>query len=173
MEKQIILLCGLPLSGKTTLGKKLSARLKIPFLDIDEIRHALFQNPPEEMESEQDRFQMEVSYKALFYIIEVLTKLGHSFIIAAIFSREERQKRAIEILGIETKVVHCFAPEQVIKRRIIEREERRNSFSGCRTWEHYKADQERYQIFPSPRLDLDTSQSAKECLRKIIRFVGA
>ena len=63
---RIILFCGLPLSGKSTLARILANRLKIPYYDIDEIRHRFFQNPREEMSQEANLFQMGISYEALF-----------------------------------------------------------------------------------------------------------
>jgi adenylylsulfate kinase-like enzyme len=40
-QKSIIALVGLPLSGKSTLGKELAKRSNLVFLDVDQVRQQL------------------------------------------------------------------------------------------------------------------------------------
>lgn len=175
MKRQIVLLCGLPLTGKTTLGKELEARLKIPFVDIDVIRQALFEQPQEEMDQELDQFQMMISYKALFWVTDFLAKLDYTFIIAATFSRDWHHQKVIEISkrnNTPVRPIYLFASDEEIMKRISQREIKKDSFSTCRTPEHYEKDKGRHKLIPlSPRLNLDTAQPIEECLEKIMSFV--
>lgn len=174
MKLNIFLFCGLPLSGKSTLAKELAGRLRLPFIDIDNIRHSLFQNPQEEMEREKDREQVAVSYRVLFLMTEYLIKLGHSLVITATFSREGYHQEIISISErnkVPIKAIYCFAPDEVIKERLIQREINKDSFSTCRTWEHYVADKARYKFIPLPLLEIDTSEAMEENLEKLISFL--
>lgn len=174
MKCQIIVFCGLPLSGKSTLARELSSRLGLPFIDIDEVRHELFQNPQEEMDPEQVKFQMAISYKVLFLLTEWLIKLGHAVVITATFSREWYHQ---EIIGVSKrnkvpiKAIYCHAPDEAICERLEQREKRKDSFSGCRTWEHYQGDKERYKFLPLPLLKIDSSKTAVENLSEIFKFL--
>ena len=115
---RIILFCGLPLSGKSTLARILANRLKIPYYDIDEIRHRFFQNPREEMSQEANLFQMGISYEALFLITESLIKLGRDIVISATFSGRKARHNIIEISRINNapiKAIYCHASDEIIK----------------------------------------------------------
>jgi len=149
--------------------------LKAPFVDIDEIRYGLFKNPSKEMEREQDRFQMATSYNALFWITNFLMENGDSLVIAATFSRKENQQRLIDICKnnqFSLKVIYCYTPDRVILERIFQREKNEESHSTCRTWEHYERDKLRYEIFPFPKLEIDTSRPVKDCLKEIIFYIN-
>lgn len=176
MKLKIVLFCGLPLSGKSALAKELASRLRLPFIDIDDIRHSLFQNPPEEMEPEKDREQMVVSYRALFLMTEYLIKLGHSLVITATFSREWHHQKIISISernSVPIKAIYCFASDEAIKERLIQREINKDSFSTCRTWEHYLADKARYKLLlPLPLLKIDTSQSIEAIEKNLERLIS-
>lgn len=174
MKCLIIAFCGLPLSGKSTLAKTLANYLDLPLIDIDEIRHELFQNPQEEMDPEQVKFQMAISYKVLFLLTEWLVKLSHAVVITATFSREWYHK---EIIGVSErnkvpiKAIYCYAPDEAIRERLEQREKRKDSFSGCRTWEHYEGDKARYQFLPLDLLKIDTSKPSVENISAILDFL--
>lgn len=176
MQKQIVMVCGLPLTGKSTIGKKLKRRLAVPFVDIDVVRHKLFQQPQAEMRPIEDHFQMRTSYGHLFLLAYRLIKKGHSCIITATFSRElyhEGIRVLSEATNTPIKAIYCWAPDEVIKQRIGLREERQDSFSTCRTFKHYKSDVDRYQCPPFEMLRVDTSQPLEENIQEIIRFVNS
>ncbi len=171
---RIILFCGLPLSGKSTLARILANRLKIPYYDIDEIRHRFFQNPREEMSQEANLFQMGISYEALFLITESLIKLGRDIVISATFSGRKARHNIIEISRINNapiKAIYCHASDEIIKERLAYREKNKDSFSTCRTWEHYERDKSKYGLLPLPVLVADTSISQTENLERIIDFL--
>lgn len=174
MEKQIIVVCGLPLSGKSTVARELKRALKVPWVDVDTVRQKLFHHPQAEMEQNKDRFQMNISYSYLFLIGYRLLERCLSVIFSATFSREECHDALIllsEVIGVPVKVVYCWAPDRVIQGRIIEREERQDSFSTCRTFGHYVSSKARYKLLPLPRIDVDTSQPLEGNIEKIMAFV--
>ena len=51
------------------------------------------------------------------------------------------------------------------------REKNKDSFSTCRTWEHYERDKAKYGVPPLDVLTVDTSISQAENLEKIIDFL--
>jgi hypothetical protein len=66
----LILMAGLPGSGKTTLARELAAQTSGRVVSKDEIRHALFR--PEEIEysSRQDDFCMQIMLQTAAYLLE-------------------------------------------------------------------------------------------------------
>jgi len=171
---KIILFCGLPLSGKSTLARKLVHCLKVPYFDIDDIRQRFFQNPRAEISREKSLFQMSISYEALFLTTEMLSELGHDVVISATFSGERSQQNIIEISkrnNARLKAIYCHAPDEIIKKRLDQRENNKESFSTCRTWNHYVSDKERFKLLQvNPLLVIDTSVPQEESLKRIIGF---
>ena len=65
----IVLMAGLPGSGKTTLARELSARLSGAIISKDNIRHALFAPADVEYSVEQDDFCMEIMLETAEYLL--------------------------------------------------------------------------------------------------------
>lgn len=173
-NKKLIVLTGLPFTGKTKLGRILEKKLKIKFVDIDEIRYGLFKNSPKEMKSDQDKNQMAISYDSIFWITNFILKHNDDLVIAATFSRKENQEKIIEICRKNNailKFIYCYASDQIIQKRILKREKKKESRSTCRTWEHYERDKLRYYIFPGQKLSVDTSRPINDCLKDIIDYI--
>jgi|SRR5215510_15196212 len=65
----IILMAGLPGSGKSSIARELSARLNGTILSKDIIRHTLFESRDVEYSTEQDDFCMDVMLETAAYIL--------------------------------------------------------------------------------------------------------
>lgn len=93
-KPKLIIICGLPLAGKTTIARKLARILRIDHKDVDDdIRFPFFGKPQVEADlspegKEKERREMLASYEVLICVAEQFLKLGRSVIITATFSRE-------------------------------------------------------------------------------------
>src|ERR1700685_3308458 len=66
----IVLMAGLPGTGKTTLAHELAARTSSRVLSKDDIRHALFSADEIEYSSQQDDFCLQVMLETAGYLLQ-------------------------------------------------------------------------------------------------------
>lgn len=155
MNKKLILLGGMPASGKTTLGKKISAAYKLPYLDKDTICDLYTNYVVAKQSHANDRssnlYQKELrplEYQILFKIGFEHASLGLSPILVAPFSSEfpkkevlidlEKKLKAIdpeyELITILLQASSSQVKENMSKRNRLEDQDKLNS------WDSYIAD---------------------------------
>jgi len=81
----LILITGLPGTGKTTLSKKLSAELSLPLINKDTIKEIIF-NELGWSNRQWSRKVGQATYKIMDYIIEDQLQSGNSLILESNFS---------------------------------------------------------------------------------------
>jgi len=153
-SKMVVVLVGLPLSGKTTLGQALAKETGLHFIDIDGApasctlpQAADHLSTPQARQREQAR--MAVAYSVLHAAAEANLRQGLSVIIAATYSSHASQaflKQAVEKAGGVMKLVWCqFKDTPVeIERRIRERL-RNQAVGGVYSVAKYREVSERYE----------------------------
>ena len=120
MTPSLIILCGIPFSGKSTLSKKLSSDLNFSVVDLDDIKFERFGNEIRDEEINQSGWN-EI-YQKMYQEIENLLKAGNSVIHDTgnftIYERslinniaKKLQKNFVTIL-VDT-------PEKVAKERLL------------------------------------------------------
>ena len=165
-EKTVVVIAGLPTSGKSSLGKAIAQATGLHFVDIDEgPAHCVHPQEPDSQASEEsrnrERQRMTVAYTILHAAVEANLLQGFSLIICATYSRHTNQEfleAAIRRGGGTIKVILCQyddTPEEV-ERRITKRVTT-GAIGGCRSAEHYFADKERYMgiKFPHATIMMD------------------
>jgi predicted kinase len=121
----IIIITGLPGTGKTTLGKKLSEKLSLPFITRDALKELLFDTLGWS-DREWSKKLGIASYALMDYFIKTELKAGRSFIIESNFKPEfdnakfkkwqnEYHYSAVQIL--------CYARGEVLFNRFKQRAE--------------------------------------------------
>ena len=118
-ENTVVVLMGLPLAGKTTLGNMLSKRTGAHYLDIDKAAECA---PPQEENPHRsdeararERKRMAVAYTILHAAVTANLKAGWPIIISATYSRRSNQellRRAIEEGGGNLKIIWCEFDER-------------------------------------------------------------
>lgn len=140
----LIVLIGLPGSGKSYFARQLKSRYPAAILDSDALRQVLFPNP-EHTTKEHGRL-----FPAIHVLIERLLERGIS-VIADATNLKEANRRPLYALardaGAKLVLVHVRAPVSVIRKRLLQRSGQRDkldrSTADLAVFEAMKDDYER------------------------------
>src|SRR6476661_2834070 len=116
----LILMAGLPGTGKSTLSRALAADLRGTVINKDQVRAALFSPSDIEYSTEQDDFCMAVMLKVAGYIFRK-DPARIVFLDGRTFSRAYQPKRAsgyAEALGQPWRILECVCSEQNARQRL-------------------------------------------------------
>lgn len=181
MGAEVIVLCGLPLHGKTTIGKLLSKRLDRRFLDVDDnVRYPIFGVAQQEQDTLTgiNDLEMGMSYEILLFAADKCLELGKNVIIAAPFIRAKRQKLLAKFYKAhptQVKIFFCnlsIDNDNEIERRLQKRVA--NGYIGALTTfsEYQKIKTASESLFLSHWI-IDTSppKNPEECVEEIINYL--
>lgn len=161
----IILMNGLPGSGKSTMAKMVTEAVGGICLATDEVRKRLFQDI-----SYDNRYK-ELVYKIIALFIEKMSS-NQPVVVDATFSRN-CYRRIFDVLGLKLnrKVfhIHCLCDERICLERI------RNRAGGysdadAAVYNIIKGEWEEYDSHVTP-FYIDTENEPSENLRKIVAFL--
>ena len=156
----MVIVAGLPATGKSTLARALAASLDAVVLDKDAIRAALFPEACIEYSAEQDDFCQNVMLDTAAYLLRRRPSLivfldGRTFSRA--YQRENAQAAAAR-LGVPAAVVECVCAEQTALAR-LERDLAAGTHPARnRTPELYRRLRDTFEPIPDPKLVVDTGR---------------
>jgi predicted kinase len=116
----IVIICGLPGVGKSTLAKNLAPMINATILSSDKIRKELFPNPT------YSPFERKLVYDVMIIIAKYLNKVRCNCILDATFNREDSRVEIREKLQLDDKefqIIECFCPEEVVISRLKSRKD--------------------------------------------------
>lgn len=119
----LIVVTGLPCSGKTNLGQRISRLHKIPFISKDEFKERLF-----DILGWSDRAWSKklsgASYEMMFYVLEELLEVGQSCVFEANFDPNlhcETLAKITQKFQVRVVQIHCVTEPDVLLERFRRR----------------------------------------------------
>jgi predicted kinase len=159
----LILMPGLPGSGKSTLSHALATKLGGTVLDKDQIRAALFPSEDIEYSAEQDDFCMAIMLKVAGYIFRQ-DPSRRIFLDGRTFSRTYQLKRATgyaEAIGQPWRILECACREETARARLANDH---GHLAENRDFDLYLKVKARFEEITLPKTVIDTDQPLEQCV---------
>jgi predicted kinase len=159
--RTLIVLSGLPGSGKSMLAEGVSRALSIPLFSIDPIEAAMWRGG---LKKDQTGI---AAYEVAIALADEQLRLGHCVIVDAV-NPIEAPRAAWRSLAAKyragLKIIECICADETIHRARIEA--RRRNIPGMAeiTWARVLERRAKYEPWTDARLTLDTSIEAPEQL---------
>ncbi|MEE8403036.1 MAG: AAA family ATPase [Candidatus Hydrothermarchaeaceae archaeon] len=163
----LVLVCGLPATGKSTVARNIARKLKAAVLRTDIIRKQLFEMPTYTSE------EKKLVYKAMFLVVEYLLRSDRNVVLDGTFYKRSLRHQVYDIskrTGAKLVVIECKAPGDSIKRRMDRRARRKNEPSDA-DHEIYKKIKTDFEPIKREHIALDTEKSPQSSLEEALRYL--
>lgn len=160
----LIMMAGLPGTGKSTLSQALAAELAGTVINKDEIRAALFEPDDIEYSTEQDEFCMRVMLKVAGYLFRK-DPARKVFLDGRTFSRRYQLDRATgyaQAIGQPWRILECVCRDETARTRL---EHDRDHLAENRDFKLYLEVKARFEEITLPKTVIDTDQALSACVK--------
>lgn len=167
----LVLLSGLPGTGKSTIAQEVARRLPGSWLSVDPIESALLQS---------GIHPQQPTGLAAYVVAEALADaqlgLGQDVIIDAVNAVEEARvgwRRLAARHGTTLKIVECVCSDLALHRQRLE--SRKRNLPGLRepTWPEVEQRRATFVPWPEPRLLIDTVRPLETLLAQVRQYLQA
>jgi predicted kinase len=166
----LVLMAGLPGTGKTTLASELAARTAGRVVSKDEIRHAIFASDEIEYSSRQDDFCMRVMLETSAYLLR--RQPGRFvFLDGRTFSRRYQIENVLTVaasLPQSWRILECVCSEATAQHRIEQQLATTAHPAGNRDYQLYLEVKSRFEAILQPKTLIDTDQSLEVCISQAL-----
>lgn len=164
----IVVVSGLPGTGKTYFCHRLAERLPFVILESDVLRKRLFPTPTYSASESTHLFQ------TIYFLIEELLKKGTPVILDATNLSERHRERLyniVEHVNARLVLVRVEAPAELVQKRLKSRAERAGNNSDA-DWTVYQKMKAAAEKINRHHFTADTSRDITPVLDKIVREVS-
>ena len=147
----IVIICGLPGVGKSSLSAHLAPLIDAVVLSSDKVRKELIARPT------YSKAEVKLIYNLISLIAKYLHNAGLNCIIDATFNREKLRKqfkRKLELPDEQVRIVECISQENIIIQRLMAR---KKGYSDA-DFSVYKKMKKNFQPIREAHITVDTSQ---------------
>lgn len=179
VKPKLLIVCGLPGTGKTTLASGIARRTGFAHILSDVVRKELAGIAPEESRPEafgegiySEHFT-ERTYARMSEKAEELLKQGRPVILDATFSKLRHMKRVMEgadRAGATVHVIECEASTSTVRARLEERRWAIGNVSDA-DWRIYIGQKAASEGVPGPHLVIPAERPLLENLMEVFRAV--
>jgi adenylylsulfate kinase len=169
----IVLMAGLPGTGKTTLARELARQVNGRVLSKDDFRHAIFL--PEEIEysSRQDDFCLQLMTEVSGYLFsrdpaKVIFLDGRPF---------SRRYQIDNVLGAATslsqpwRILECLCSEETVRRRLQADTDSASHPAGNRDFQLYLDVKARFETIVHAKTVIDTDEPPEICIQHALAAI--
>lgn len=166
----VIVLSGLPATGKSTLGAALARRLSLPLFSVDPIEAGML------------RAGLSQSFEtglAAYLVAEALVdsqlSLGQGAIVDAVNAEEDAKdtwRRVARRHSTTLCVIECVCPDDRVHRSRLESRQRAVApVLREPTWDDVRRRRRAYTTWAEPHLRVDTLQPVDELVARVISWL--
>ena len=160
----IIIICGLPGTGKTFLSNKLSQYVNATVLSTDKLRKELFGKPT------YAPWERALIYDVLFLLAKYLHSSGINCILDGTFNMEKSRSEVKELLNLTNDQIHiieCICPEDMIITRLLLR---KDDYSDANVSIYLKM-KKIYEPVRQKHISINTTKPIDKNIEKILKYI--